>query len=691
MQKNISEINSSVFTSIFNNTEGPENSLTSFANSLPNIVWITDKYGKMQFCNDFGLEYLGFTNSEVSDEEWASTVHPDEIESIKALWAEAISKKKAFTNTQRQKNKSGEFQWFKVSANPFFDETGDIKNWIGISINIDEEILSSQELKAVNTRLDLSIRNSKSGIWDWDLKKDVIVYNDNWWEMLGFKKGELEENTSIWERLLHEDDKKKALQTLNDHINGKTDFYESIYRLKTKSNEWLWIYDTGRVIDRGANGEALRFIGMQQDFTSRKFHEDFIKRSESNMRILAESAQRLMELPTQDKIKEHVVDEIYNYIGGRGIVTYTSYEDNGNTWRITKIKGYSNLLKKISNLLNRPIEGLSGPTDKKSMDANSFGKLISYKPNIPVLLKGVIGKALIKALKRIVNLEKIYTIGIAKNTYIHGNIAIIPKDVNLELDHNFIETIVYQTASALERKEIEEKIILQNKELSDLNSEMDLVIKGLSHDLKAPINSAKGLLELTENESNTEFNSELRSHLQKSLNRLDDITNDLLGMVYNHRSSLEKTKINIKKIIEEVIDNQENESGYKDSEWKIKVDQKADFYVDSKRIKLILRNLFSNSIKYRDKNKAKNIIEIKANCNNDYLKIEVKDNGIGMKKEQLDKVFEMFYRADHSTRGIGLGLHIIKQAVQKLDGTIEINSEYQEGTEIIFSIPNMGK
>lgn len=680
-----------MFTSIFNNTGGPENSLTSFANTLPNIVWITDKFGKMQFCNDYGLKYLGFENSKVSDEEWASTVHPDEFDSIKTLWEEATVNKKAFTNTQRQKNKAGDFEWFKVSANPFFDESGEIKNWIGISINIDEEIRSSQELKAANTRLDLSIRNSKSGIWDWDLKKDIIVYNDNWWEMLGFKKGDLEENTAIWERLLHEDDKKKALETLDDHIKGKTDFYESIYRLKTKSNEWLWIYDTGRVIDRGANGEALRFIGMQQDFTSRKFHEDFIKRSESNMRILAESAQTLMELRSQDEIREHCVDEIYKYIGGRGIVTYTSYEDGGKTWRIIKIKGYSNLLKKISKLLGRPIEGLSGPTDKQSLEAKTSGKLVSYKPNIPAVLKGVVGKALIHALKGIVNLEKVYAIGITKNTFVHGNIAIIPKDLNLELDQNFIETIVYQTASALERKEIEEKILLQNRELSDLNSEMDLVIKGLSHDLKAPINTAKGLLDLAEEETNVEFNSELRSHLQKSLNRLDDITDDLLGMVYNHRSSLEKTKINIKKIIAELIENQENESGFSESEWKIKVEQKADFYLDTKRIKLILRNLFSNSIKYRDKNKSKNIIEIKAICKNDYLKIHVKDNGIGMKKEQLAKVFDMFYRADHSTRGIGLGLHIIKQTVQKLDGTIEINSVYQEGTEIIFSIPNMGK
>lgn len=691
MNKNKSDNDNSIFWSVVKNTNSPQSYLKDFASALPNIIWITDAQGKMQFCNDFGLKYLGFKNSGVTDEEWASTVHPDEIDSIKELWIEALIHKEAFNNNQRQKNKNGDFEWFKVSAKPFFDEGGNIINWIGISINIDQEVRSSQKIKAVNDRLDLSIKNTRSGIWDWNIQKDKIIYNDNWWEILGYKKGELEESTSIWEKLLHKDDKELALKNLNNHLKGNTDFYESVYRLRTKSGEWLWVYDSGRVIDKDDKGNPLRFIGMQQDFTTRKHQEDIIKRSEKNMHALAKSAQKLMELKTADEIRQHCVDEIYNYINGEAIVNYTAYEDNTKTWRILIAKGQSILIKKITKLLGRPIEGLSGPTDQKALNLMNTGKLIYFKPDVPNVLPNKFQSRIIDKLIKLISMDKIYGIGIVKNDALHGDISIIPKNKNISLDKNYIEALVYQTASALERKEVEEKILFQNIELSELNKEMDMVINALSHDLKAPINTAKGILEIRKKVKNHEQDEELLTHVAKSIDRLDSITTDLLGMVYNNRSAIEKANVDLKSLIKEAIEYHESEQGFDKISWDIKVDQKAEFFVDLKRIKLILRNLLNNSIKYRDQNKSKNTIEILGFCNRNMLRLCVKDNGIGMNKAQLEKVFDMFYRADYSISGIGLGLHIIKQTVQKLDGTIEVNSALQEGTEIIFTIPNQGK
>ncbi len=688
MQNSKSENRKSVFTSIFNNIDAPQLNLKSFASALPNIIWIADSNGSMQFCNDYGLQYLGFENSDITDEEWASTVHPDEIKSIAEKWKEALIEKKPFQNIQKQKNKAGDYQWFKATANPIFNEKGEISHWIGISINIDEEIQNRQELEDRNHRLDLSIKNTRSGIWDWDLQKDTIIYNDNWWEMLGYKKGEFEENTSIWERLLHHDDRDQALSKLEKHILGESDFYESVYRLKTKSKKWLWVYDSGRVIDRDANGKALRFIGMQQDYSSRKYQEDFVRNSENKMRILAESAQKLMDFKTVDEIRGHCVNEIYKHIEGKGIVNFTSYEEKDKSWRVLKTKGHSSLIKNLMNIIGRPIENLSGKLDGNFDALMSTGKLLYFEPEIQNMLTDIISEKALNGVKKFIKLDKIYGIGIVKNDSVHGNITIIPKDSKLELDRNFIETIVYQTASALERKEFEEKILLQNEKLSDLNKDLDMVIKGLSHDLKAPINTAKGILQLRNKVNNAELSEELLFNLDKSLNRLDTITDDLLGMVFNNRTSVENSSIDIKSLINQAIEEQENEIAFDEINWLIKIDQNSDFYSDSKRIKLILRNLISNAIKYRDVNKSQKNIEISGSCNIETLRICVKDNGIGMKSDQLEKVFDLFYRANNQQKGIGLGLHIIKQTVHKLDGTIEVNSNFQEGTEIIFTIPN---
>ena len=207
-----------------------DSSVKRFASVLPNIVWITDAHGSVIFCNDFGLEFLGLKQEDIDNEQWASTVHPDEISDISEKWMNALQNKIPFENIQRQRNRKGEYEWFKVKANPHFDANGEVSHWIGISINVNDEIELRKELEKTNRRMDLSIQNTNSGTWDWDIENDSIVYNHNWWEMLGYIKGEIEESTDVWEKLLHPEDKERAIKELNDHLKGKSKFYESIYK-----------------------------------------------------------------------------------------------------------------------------------------------------------------------------------------------------------------------------------------------------------------------------------------------------------------------------------------------------------------------------------------------------------------------------------------------------------------------------
>jgi signal transduction histidine kinase len=110
--------------------------------------------------------------------------------------------------------------------------------------------------------------------------------------------------------------------------------------------------------------------------------------------------------------------------------------------------------------------------------------------------------------------------------------------------------------------------------------------------------------------------------------------------------------------------------------------------VDKLRLSIILTNVISNAIKYSDRNKPNPQVEVDFKVKDDQVYITVTDNGIGIRKEQLTKVFDMFYRASERSSGAGLGLYITMEAVKTLGGDIRVDSKNGEGTTFEIVIPN---
>ncbi|MTI19999.1 HAMP domain-containing histidine kinase, partial [Fulvivirga sp. RKSG066] len=106
------------------------------------------------------------------------------------------------------------------------------------------------------------------------------------------------------------------------------------------------------------------------------------------------------------------------------------------------------------------------------------------------------------------------------------------------------------------------------------------------------------------------------------------------------------------------------------------------------RLKTVITNVLSNAIKYSDKKKESSFIDIDIEVTEDTCEIQVKDNGIGIRQEYLDSIFDIFYRADENAKGSGLGLYIVKDTVDKLNGQVEVTSDYGKGTTFDISIPN---
>ena len=147
--------------------------------------------------------------------------------------------------------------------------------------------LHGQELEALREseeRLKLALAGSDEGVWDWNIVTGDVHFSRRWMEMLEYLPGELEGNVSTWEKLVHPDDMPMVMAVLQKHLDGETPFYETEHRLLTKSGEWKWILDRGKVMERDADGNAVRAAGTHTDIDERKKAEAVRERLEARLR-----------------------------------------------------------------------------------------------------------------------------------------------------------------------------------------------------------------------------------------------------------------------------------------------------------------------------------------------------------------------------------------------------------------------
>jgi PAS domain S-box-containing protein len=236
-------------------------------------------------------------------------------------------------------------------------------------------------------------------------------------------------------------------------------------------------------------------------------------------------------------------------------------------------------------------------------------------------------------------------------------------------------------------KEAEEQLKNQNDELTKINSELDRFVYSASHDLRAPLLSVKGLLNMMKIDSEPENKEKYMALIEKSINKLDRFITDVVHHSRNSRMDILPKEIDFASLINESIESLKYMEAADEVDSIISIDAPHKFYSDGSRLMIVFNNIISNAVSYRDKNKQSHI-EISVQTLGDRALIRFSDNGIGIPTEFQEKIFKMFFRATADSKGSGLGLYIVKSVIDKLGGTICVKSEVGEGTEITIEIPS---
>jgi len=248
---------------------------------------------------------------------------------------------------------------------------------------------------------------------------------------------------------------------------------------------------------------------------------------------------------------------------------------------------------------------------------------------------------------------------------------------------NSFDGEVYILGVSIDLTEIKEV----ERELRKTNFELDSFVYKASHDLRAPLCSITGLLNLMEKEEDQEIIDQCIREAQKSVKRLDNYILDLTNLTRNSRLEVSSHHIDFKSIIFNCFENLKYMENADRIELQVVIDPDVDIDSDKGRMRIIFMNLISNAIKYQ-RIDVNSYIKIHIYNQAEFVHIDIKDNGLGIKHKYIPKVYDMFFRASEKSFGSGLGLYIVKQIIEKLGARIQLESIEGEGTLFNIQLPN---
>lgn len=233
------------------------------------------------------------------------------------------------------------------------------------------------------------------------------------------------------------------------------------------------------------------------------------------------------------------------------------------------------------------------------------------------------------------------------------------------------------------------KIDLRNKirELEKTNDELNRFIYSISHELRAPLVSVIGIVNLVKMEGLYNSSGEYWELIESCSVKLDYYIQKTLQYYKNNKNLSDKSEIKFDRLVDEII--REYTVSDQDMKFNVNIEQSAPFFGDTFRIEIILGNLISNAVKYQKQEARSKLVDISVLVSVISAEIIIQDNGLGILNEHLDKIFTQFFKAKNN-KGSGLGLFIVKEALNKIGGTISVTSTVNQGTTFKINIPNAG-
>ena len=598
--------------------------------------------------NDAFLKTLGYKSFKELEHVKPADLYADNAQRQKIV--SELRKKSKLRNIEAEfLRKNGERFWGLLNVS-LVREKGKEEYFVGTVRDISKEKADAQQLIDSRNFLNSIINTVATPIFVKDSRHRWIMFNDPFCKLIGRSRKDLLGKTDS--DFLTQKESKIFWKTDNEVLQtGKTITNEERITVDKKTHHLF------TVKSRTINEKGERFvIGFITDVTE-------FKKVETELNQLNAALQGVME-STHESI--FALDKNF---------CYTSFNENHQ--RMTKLLYHADI--EVGTDKRRVMKGTK---DEKWLMAD--------------LRKAMKGKHFVSERKldypqyhdRYVELT--YNPICDKKGAIEG-VAVFVSDITerkqtearLRTLNDELTRQNWQLASQ------EEELKTTLDELSERNFELDQLMYKTSHDLRSPLSSIMGLINLVNADTDIANQRQYLQKIEDRIKKLDEFIRSMLNYARANRADVTITKINLEALIRTCIHELEYLDNFKDVETSIEViNPKIAFRSDALRLTIIFGNIISNAYKYYNAD-VESFLKIRIEITPVAATVEFTDNGIGVKSEHQSKIFNMFYRATDRSQGSGLGMYIVKQAVEKLDGSVKLSSEYGKGTAITITLPNM--
>ena len=252
------------------------------------LVWRADADGVPQE----SLHSSQLSAFDFSPQEWTDNLHPDDREQAMAVWHQAIEDETPLLNLERKRARDGSYRWVQVRGMPLRDESGHVREWIGIVTDVHDLIAAREALEASEERYRLASAATADVIWEYDPKAETLVWNDALTSLFGYTVPPEGTPFSWWEERVHPLDRDRIVRSAEAFIAGDAERWSGEYRFRRADGSYAEVLDQGIRQKSGLAG-ATRIVGSLQDITERNASQRLVRESEERLR-LALNASRMV-------------------------------------------------------------------------------------------------------------------------------------------------------------------------------------------------------------------------------------------------------------------------------------------------------------------------------------------------------------------------------------------------------------
>ncbi|EFH88089.1 PAS domain S-box protein [Ktedonobacter racemifer] len=716
--------------------------------TLPQLVWATGPDGLTEDWNQRYADYFQATPEQLRGYGWRQFLHPEEYDHVCAVRNRSLATGEPYAIEYRlREGQTGAYRWFLARGMPVRDEAGQILKWFGTCTDIDEQKRAEQQLKSSRESLRVLAETVPQLVWATRPDGGHEYVNQRWCDYTGLTLEQVESDCWVYLQFIHPEDR-EGNRAQWQQARDMGDMFEHEARLRnSQTGEYRWFLVRSMPV-RDETGQILKWFGTCTDIEDQKRTEQQLKESRESLRVLAETVPQLVWVKRPDGQHEYTNQRWRDYTGltleqiqsDRWVHLQFIHPDDQEGHRASFQRALdTGAMFEYEQRLRHAQTGEYRWFLTRAMPMrNEAGQIIKwFGTNTNIEDQKRIEEALRQSQERASVLMNSNIIGIfvdegeqivdANDTFLrmtgytredlHAGrlnwMHMTPPEYLAQTRQAHQELAAQQSLTPYEKEYVCQDgsrlpvlvcgdvlqhhpfqriaFVLDNSAPKELEQRKDDFISMASHELKTPLTALKMQTQLVRKRLERQAHHEAATALSKvegPVKQLERLVGELLDVSKIQAGRLEyiRETVNLDALLHEVADTMQQISTTHTIV--VRGATSCTLVGDKDWLGQVFTNLLSNAIKYSPGTET---VEMDLSASPETVTIRVRDHGLGIPREQRDKIFERFYRVagprQRAIPGLGMGLYIVAEIVRGHGGTITVDSEVGKGSTFTVTFP----